>query len=412
MISSAKLHWNLGKSNHHLEPGTTVSILALNMVIFAGMWFIFPQLKQTTSGIIFFSIAAFSCFLYCFPGQITNQWKVIGLSIREISMIILLFIVKPPPCWWGTLMVLTVTDIFIWLMPRWLAATTGLLVNFTVGSLVWWGSFKTINPFETIQSLALGNMISMVLGFSIVRLSKMHGKAANQAEQSREAAAKLAEANVQLQNYALRIEDFTLMEERARVSRELHDTLAHTMISLVVKLGLCEDMIATEPEQLAIELKDIRERIRKCLDEVRTVVSTLRSPLSDEGKGNELWQRLITTFAQTTGVETYTRILGDFSQIDDSLNHVIYRIIQEGMTNAYRHGHASIIDIAVSWEEAFICIRIADNGKGVEFLKEGNGLTGIRERVEALGGQIAWISQPGVGFDLGVVLSARGGVSL
>ena len=95
------------------------------------------------------------------------------------------------------------------------------------------------------------------------------------------------------------------------------------------------------------------------------------------------------------------------------ISETVYRLIQESLTNAYRHGRADYVDVAMSWEtdDELVLLRVSDNGRGALSLSPGNGLTGMRERVAELGGSVVWQSSPGRGFDIGVDIPWAGGAS-
>jgi len=225
----------------------------------------------------------------------------------------------------------------------------------------------------------------------------------------RDTAAKFAEANVRLQDYAARVEGMAKTEERTRMARDMHDILAHALTSMIVQIGACERMISVDPERAAAELVQVREAARQGLAEVRVTISALRATLGEGEKGREMWAKLAKAFAEVTGMKIRFIVEQDFDVIDDELNEVVYRVVQEGLTNAYRHGQATDVDVTIWWDKGLLMVKISDNGRGAENIDGGYGLVGMRERVEALGGSIAWRSKGGRGFDLGVQIPVRGG---
>jgi len=223
------------------------------------------------------------------------------------------------------------------------------------------------------------------------------------------ASAKLANANVKLQDYAAKIATMSVAEERARMAREIHDILAHTLTSIMVQIGACEKLVKINPEKTINELNSIRETISESLLEIRKSLKVLREPLLD--KGIEAWKKLVKTFADVTGMEIVLNVEDNFEITNEDLNELIYRILQESITNAYRHGHAKKVDIRIWYDsnKGLLLMRISDNGHGVENMTEGLGLKGMRERVKRLGGTIAWRSVAGYGFDLGIDIPVKGG---
>jgi len=219
---------------------------------------------------------------------------------------------------------------------------------------------------------------------------------------ARDAAAKLTETNVRLQDFAAQSEQLAVANERNRMAREIHDTLGYTLASISRQLDACEDLVRADPDRAVSILRRLGELVRSGLQDVRQSVAALRDAKPFTRHGRRRWEQLITTFISVTGVKVQTQIDQDFEDIDSRLEQIIYRIIQEGLTNAYRHGHAFFILVYVWWEEDKLLVRVSDNGRGVEKLVEGYGMRGIRERVSEVGGVMDWRSTPGRGFDLGV----------
>jgi len=300
---------------------------------------------------------------------------------------------------------------FIWCYLPWPLGLLFLFVLLLGAQRVLPGIMGTMAavPREVfILDFALTMLTSMSLAWLLAwnrgRLLEHSAALAN----NRLAATKLAEANIRLQDYATRIEDMAKTEERTRMARDMHDILAHTLTSMIVQIGACERMIPVEPERAVAELARVREVAVEGLGEVRATIVALRTPLVMEGKGRESWTKLALAFADITKMKISVDISEDFEVIDDELNEAIYRVIQEGLTNAYRHGHAENADLAVWWDKGLLMVRISDDGDGVEKVSEGYGLRGMRERVERFGGSIAWRSRVGRGFDLGMEIPVRG----
>lgn len=225
----------------------------------------------------------------------------------------------------------------------------------------------------------------------------------------RVSSAKLAEANVRLQDYSTALEDLTIAQERNRVAREIHDTIGHTLTSILVKLEALDAMIVRYPERAIAEVESIINAVLQGLSDVRASINELRAPHREGLTGKEQWLQLMRTFAETTGVVVEPIIREPFDDLPEKINHAIYRAIQEGLTNAYRHGNASKISVDVWHERGLLMAVISDNGRGLSQPVElddrpgaGHGLRGIKERLAELGGKVAWRSQPGRGFDLGL----------
>ena len=154
----------------------------------------------------------------------------------------------------------------------------------------------------------------------------------------------------------------------------------------------------------------IEEMVDDSLQDVRREVSMLRDESAVRCVGMSRWRRLCEVFAVSTGVRVSVKLTSDLEVVTEEISETIYRIIQESLTNAYRHGGADHVDVSGTWKrsDGLLLVRISDNGRGASEVVPGNGLSGMRERLEALNGTLAWMTRPGRGFDLGVEIPWRG----
>ena len=211
-----------------------------------------------------------------------------------------------------------------------------------------------------------------------------------------------------MQEYAAQQEEFATLKERNRLARDIHDMLGHSLTGIIVQLEWILQMVGEDPIRLAAVVERTKESAIKAMNDVRQSVSVLRLPQVERPRGRVLWEQVARTFTECTHVLVTTEIAGDFGDLPDRYSEAVQRIIEEGLTNAVRHGHASRVDIAIRQYRDLLLVRISDNGHGVEKMEEGNGIRGIRERAEELGGSIAWVSRAGAGFDLGIDLPMPG----
>ena len=221
-------------------------------------------------------------------------------------------------------------------------------------------------------------------------------------ERARESTAFLAQANLRLQEYAEEVRELAKVEERNRLARDIHDTLGHTLTSMILQLGGTLELLEDNPQAAREHICAVREVAREGLHEIRASMKELRTQVVNRPCGRMLWERVAKAFADSTGVEIFVKITEEFIDIDPEINELVYRAIQEGLTNAVRHGHAEQVEITVRWEEGYLLVRVSDNGHGVVQMKKGFGLLGLQERLEAVHGKLYWRSAPEWGFDLGL----------
>ncbi len=213
--------------------------------------------------------------------------------------------------------------------------------------------------------------------------------------QSRE---KLLLANEQLRQYAVRIEDQATLQERNRIAREIHDALGHALTAQSIQLENAQLFLPPDAEKTASFLQEAKQLGSRALQEVRRSISALRAnPL--QGQSLEIAiAKAVNEFRQTSGILPDYRI--QLSQpIPTEISTALYRIIQESLTNIYKHSAATQVSIDLRETPEAIQLQIKDNGQGFnpERNTTGFGLQGMRERTAALGGQFFLASQPGKG---------------
>ena len=218
--------------------------------------------------------------------------------------------------------------------------------------------------------------------------------------QSRE---KLLLANERLRQYALRIEDQATLQERNRIAREIHDALGHALTAQSIQLENAQLFLPPDAEKTASFLREAKQLGSRALQEVRRSISALRAdPL--QGQSLEVAiAKTVNEFHQTSGILPDYRI--QLSQpIPPEIRTALYRIIQESLTNIYKHSAATQVSIHLLESPNAIQLQINDNGQGFnpERNTTGFGLQGMRERTAALGGRFFLVSQPGKGCQITV----------
>ncbi len=198
----------------------------------------------------------------------------------------------------------------------------------------------------------------------------------------------------QLHQYALRIEDQATLQERNRIAREIHDGLGHTLTAQTIQINNALIFWQTKSEQALASLKQAKQLGAEALLEVRKSVSVLRSnPLQGKLLESAI-DNLLQDFKQNTGIEVSTNIYLQQS-LPSEVNTTLYRIIQESLTNIYKHAQATEVSIELSQQLGSIRLMIEDNGKGFDPTQNttGFGLQGMKERTSALCGQFMLDSQ-------------------
>lgn len=205
---------------------------------------------------------------------------------------------------------------------------------------------------------------------------------------------ELLEAYKKLKDYAERVKELSKVEERTRIAREIHDSLGHNMTALIMEMEIAGHMIEEDKEKAMEYINRAKSNARKGLINIRRVVETLRN---EEGQKNNLEsiKKLIEEFSKRTNINISFYIDEEVFEIPPIIGNTLYRIIQESMTNALRHGKATEIKIILKNDEDGLKFCISDNGVGAEDIKYGYGLKGMKERICRLKGKITFKSQNG-----------------
>ncbi len=217
--------------------------------------------------------------------------------------------------------------------------------------------------------------------------------------------AQLREANTQLSAFALHIEDLTMLNERQRIARELHDTLVQGIAGLLMQL----EVIATHAQQNHLER--VQTLVQQTMTDARETLADARCALGDLRAEHvrpddlvEVVQEETTRFTATTDIPCMTQ-LASLAHTPPSLCVQVLRVIREGLTNIARHAQARQVEIRVSIAGTALQVEICDDGVGfdpatIKPEKGHYGLLGLRERARLIGGHLAIVSHPGQGTSL------------
>ena len=224
---------------------------------------------------------------------------------------------------------------------------------------------------------------------------------------------QLNQANDQLRDYAVSMERMTEMRERNRLAREIHDTLGHTLTAIIMCADAGLTLFDVAPEESKKRIQIVAQSARNGLTDVRRSIKALRPDALEHSSLAEALEGLVENFRITTSARIDYFQEAEELKLDTDEEDALYRVVQEGLTNAVRHGKADRIEIRISRTGNQVSIRIRDNGTGCGELEEGFGLRHMRERLEMLGGTLNYgnlekDAQDGyTGFFITVCLTVR-----
>lgn len=187
------------------------------------------------------------------------------------------------------------------------------------------------------------------------------------------------------------VERLAKIAERERIARDLHDVLGHTLSVIALKSELASKLIERDPTRAALEIREVHEVARDALAQVRSAVTGYRaSSLSAEF---EAMRRAFDTAGVALSVEAEPVALPPTHE------NALALVLREASTNVLRHAQARTCRVRLAREENQTRLEIVDDGRGGD-AKEGNGLTGMRERIAALGGSLVRDGHAGMRLEI------------
>ncbi len=197
--------------------------------------------------------------------------------------------------------------------------------------------------------------------------------------------------------------DRAVAEERTRIARELHDVVAHSMSVMVVQAGAARRVLDSDPKRASDALAAIESTGRESLDEMRQILSVLRSEdeAADLAPAPTLddFGRLI-EHCENAGLPVDIAVEGDSRPLAASLEVSAYRVVQESLTNTLKHAGPAQAEVRLVYTPELLEVLITDDGRGASAAASGagQGLVGMRERVEAFGGTLRAGPRAGGGY--------------
>lgn len=251
--------------------------------------------------------------------------------------------------------------------------------------------FVSRPQFATVLGLiVVRSLLYLLAGYVVVNLMQ---------EQRRQREA-LAQANAQLARHAATLEQLTLSRERNRISRELHDILAHTLSGAAVQLEAARVSWDDDLPHAQSKVNQALEAIRRGLSETRRAIHALRAtPLEDLGLALAL-RALAETTAERAGLELRWQGTDMPEELSTETEQGIYRIAEQAFTNVVQHAAARTLEVSLMQKGARLTLTIADDGQGFDpdAVSDAHyGLRGMRERAALLGATLEINSRPGQG---------------
>lgn len=234
-----------------------------------------------------------------------------------------------------------------------------------------------------------------------------------QVVQHRESLAELSEVNRRLEatiaeneglhrQLVAQAREAGVLDERRRMAREIHDTLAQGLTGIVTQLQAAEQAVAQAPDGPTGWRRHIEaatQLARDSLSEARRSVDALRPEPLEEGRLSEALCAVAARWSAVNGIPAQVTTTGTVRRIDPEAEFALLRAAQEGLANVARHAHASRVGVTISYMENEVALDVRDDGVGFDpaLLDHGFGLVAMRQRIASLSGTLQVESEPGGG---------------
>jgi signal transduction histidine kinase len=221
-------------------------------------------------------------------------------------------------------------------------------------------------------------------------------------------AAQLEERTAELEQAREELARRAVVEERLRLARELHDVVAHAMSVIAVQSGVGAHVANTQPKEARRSLAAIEATSRAALEELRRLLGVLRQEDEPQGAlapvpGLADLEGLLAEVAKA-GLAVKLQVNGTRPPLPAGVDLSAYRIVQEALTNVVKHAGPARAQVTIRYRDHDVTVEVIDDGRGAVTsasdgrVGTGHGLIGMRERVQAFGGDLEVGPRPGGGF--------------
>lgn len=209
---------------------------------------------------------------------------------------------------------------------------------------------------------------------------------------------RLSEFNQDLQRYARTADEEAITRERNRISREIHDISGYIFTNIIALMDAAISMGGRDPTALAELHTTVRVQAKEGLQETRRALRELRASDTHRERGIAAIYKIKSVFERVTGIQVSIEAGNMPPSFGDEIDMAVYRVVQEALTNAMRHGRASHVWVHFWIVDDHLELSVQDDGLGAKDIVKGIGLSGMEERIKHLGGSIKAGNAPEGGF--------------
>lgn len=350
-------------------------------------------------------------FLLCALMTFLSTGKDIDISVIIIFLLFVInnqlrmFHIKKNPVYYlslisETVMLLFISDINIYLFFNiifdsiiFLNPPISLLFPALSGVVI---LYKDLINLQTVPILLILTAFSVSMRIFLLKNDKLFAENENTVTQI----GKLEKTIADLERYSTSSERLAILKERNRISREIHDSVGHSLSTIIIQLGAIATIAKKEPEVASDMANELIGFSKSGLEEIRMALRELKP---DEYENLEFIfsiEKLIDDFKKLTDVDVRLITSKTVLKTSEANEHILYRAVQEFMSNSVRHGNATQIVIHLLFDNNEIILSMRDNGDGCDNFVKGLGITGIEERVREVGASVDYETAKGKGFSM------------
>ncbi|WP_322922373.1 sensor histidine kinase [Paenibacillus campi] len=371
-----------------LRSNKTLFRLAITAVLLYSFWSIYNE-QPGWSSISYAIPMLFFVFLL---------WRIIRLHAIIVVMVTLYLFTMALVNEYADADSTKYTLPFLWIWFSLMAVRSArsdrlaVALNLLTGALMLAISYEGTFPFSLLISL-----VSTYFGIhSLIRYISVNRINRDQLKELEKVHSELQNAHDELQENALQAVRYAALAERTRIAGEIHDGLGHHFTSIIVQLQALKWMVRQNPTQAEQTVEQLLDVSRQGLAEVRSVVKDWST---SEHTSDEL-RLLAAQVAERSGLQLTFHTEGDYGNWGEAVESILYRILQESLTNIVRHSGATEVNVDIREAADCALLTIADNGKyrEAEPITQGFGVKNMIRRCKELQGDCQFLPTPGGGL--------------
>ena len=204
------------------------------------------------------------------------------------------------------------------------------------------------------------------------------------------------------------LQEVRMLQERNRISRDIHDSAGHVLSTVVIQLEAIAKLTEEQMPQVSEMTLQLREFTKNGLQEVRDIIHAMKPEHYNRLAFIEKMQMLGNDYQDNTGIHFVLNYNDPSFDLTEDQQDALYRALQEFLGNTGKHAQADSVRMLMHYTESQLIVTMQDDGVGIEDIQPSVGLIGLKERVELLGGKVQYFSSVGKGFRTRIVLNRKG----